>query len=42
MKLPMAMVDRWTLLMAVIAVLQLIVAVMSKKQNESEDDGANA
>ena len=42
MKLPMAMVDRWTLLMVIIAVLQLIVAVMSKKQNESEDDGANA
>ena len=42
MSLPVAMVDRWTLLMAVIAVLQLIVAVMSKKQNESEDDGANA
>lgn len=42
MKLPMAMVDRWTLLMVIIAVLQLIVAAMSKKQNESEDDGANA
>lgn len=42
MKLPMAMVDRWTLLMVIIAVLQGIVAVMSKKQNESEDDGANA
>ena len=38
MKLPMIMVDRWTLLMAVIAVLQLIVAVMSKKQKESQDD----
>ena len=38
----MAMVDRWTLLMVIIAVLQGIVAVMSKKQNESEDDGANA
>ena len=44
MKLPMIMVDRWTLLMAVIAVLQLIVAVMSKKQKESQDeeDEANA
>ena len=42
MKLPMAMVDRWTLLMVIIAVLQVIVAAMSKKQNESEDDGANA
>ena len=38
MKLPMIMVDRWTLLMAVIAVLQLIVAVMSKKQKESQDE----
>ena len=42
MKLPMAMVDRWTLLMVIIAVLQVIVAAMSKKQNESEDDEANA
>ena len=44
MKLPMIMVDRWTLLMAVIAVLQLIVTVMSKKQKESQDeeDEANA
>ena len=44
MKLPMIIVDRWTLLMAVIAVLQLIVAVMSKKQKESQDeeDEANA
>ena len=44
MKLPMIMVDRWTLLMVVIAVLQLIVAVMSKKQKESQDeeDEANA
>ena len=38
MKLPMIMVDRWTLLMVVIAVLQLIVAVMSKKQKESQDE----
>ena len=41
MKLPMAMVDRWTLLMVIIAVLQVIVAAMSKKQNESQDDEAN-
>ena len=38
MRLPMIMVDRWTLLMVIIAVVQLIVAVLCKKKKESEED----
>ena len=38
MRLPMVMTDRWTLLMAIIAVVQLIVAVLCKKKKESEED----
>ena len=38
MRLPMIMVDRWTLLMVIIAVVQLIVAVLCKKKKEYEED----
>ena len=38
MRLPMVMTDRWTLLMVIIAVVQLIVAVLCKKNKESEED----
>ena len=38
MRLPMIMVDRWTLLMVIIAVVQLIVAVLCKKRKEYEED----
>ena len=42
MRLPMIMVDRWTLLMVIIAVVQLIVAVLCKKKKESEEDEGEA
>ena len=38
MRLPMVMTDRWTLLMVIIAVVQLIVAVLCKKKKEYEED----
>ena len=44
MSLPMVFVDRWTLLMVIIAVIQIVVAVLSlkDKQEPDEDDAANA
>ena len=45
MRLPMVLVDRWTLLMIVIALIQVIVAFFSKKKKEEpekEDQAVNA
>ena len=44
MRLPMIFVDRWTLLMVIIAVIQIVVAVLciKEKQEPDEDDAATA
>ena len=44
MSQPMVFVDRWTLLMVIIAVIQIVIAVLSMKdkQEPDEDDAANA
>ena len=36
MRLPMVLVDKWTLLMVIIALVQLLVAYFSKKTQEPE------
>lgn len=38
MRNPMILVDRWTLLMVILAVLQVLVAVFARKQKEQRDD----
>lgn len=38
MSLPMAMTDKWTLLMAVFALLNVVFAFLSKKQTEDEEE----
>lgn len=44
MRLPMVFTDRWTLLMVIIAVIQVIVAILSikEKQEPDEDNAARA
>ncbi len=44
MSLPMVFVDKWTLLMVIIAVIQIVIAVLSMRNREEpdEDDQANA
>ena len=37
MRLPMVLVDKWTLLMVVIALVQLLVAYFSKKKTEEPE-----
>ena len=37
MRLPMVLIDRWTLLMAIIALIQVVVALISKKKYEDAD-----
>lgn len=37
MRQPMVFVDRWTILMAVIALAQVAVAVLSKKKKQEAD-----
>ena len=41
---PMVFVDKWTLLMVIIAVIQIVIAVLSMKdkQEPDEDEAANA
>ena len=42
MRLPMIIVDRWTLLMLFIALVQVVVTIFSKKHDkENDDDDAN-
>ena len=38
MSLPMAFVDSWTLLMVIIAVVQVVIAVMAMRDKEEEED----
>ncbi|MEA5050887.1 MAG: MBG domain-containing protein, partial [Oscillospiraceae bacterium] len=38
MKNPMVFTDKWTLLMAVIAIIQVVVAFLSKKSNKDDDE----
>ena len=38
MRLDMVIIDRWTLLMAVIALVQIILAVFSKKSSKEEEN----
>ena len=44
MRNPMVFVDKWTLLMVIIAVIQIVIAVLSMKdkQEPDEDEAANA
>lgn len=39
MKNPMAFTDKWTLLMAVIFVIQLVVMLLARKSDETEENG---
>ena len=42
MRLDMVIIDRWTLLMVIIALVQIILVVLSKKsskEEENEEDG---
>ena len=41
-RLPITLVDRWTLLMVLIALVQLAVCVVAKKAQNSESDGSAA
>ena len=38
MRLPMRLVDRWTLLMVIIAIVQIVVAVLCKKRKNKDDE----
>ena len=38
MSLPMQFTDKWTLLMAVIALAQIVIAMLSKKSKQDPDD----
>ena len=38
MRLPMVLVDRWTLLMAIIALIQVVVALISKKKHGEAEE----
>ncbi|MEA4911238.1 MAG: MBG domain-containing protein, partial [Oscillospiraceae bacterium] len=38
MKNPMVFTDKWTLLMAVIAIVQIVVAFLSRKSNKDDDE----
>ena len=38
MRLPMIMIDRWTLLMVIILAVQIVAAVLNKKASENEED----
>ena len=38
MRLPMVLIDRWTLLMAIIALIQVVVALISKKKYEEAEE----
>ena len=38
MSLPMAMFDKWTVLMAVILAVQVVAAIFNKKASELEED----
>ena len=38
MSLPMALIDKWTLLMAVVLVAQIMAAIFNKKASELDDD----
>ena len=42
MSLPMAMVDKWTVLMAVMLVAQIIAAALNKKASKLDDDEEGA
>ena len=41
MRLPMVFTDRWTLLMALIALVQLIVCFFAKKEQETSDNNTS-
>lgn len=41
MRQPMILVDRWTLLMVLIALVQLVVCLFAKKQKDTPDDPEN-
>ena len=38
MSQPMAFVDRWTLLMVILAVIQIVIAVLSMKDKQEPDE----
>lgn len=40
MSLPMAFVDNWTVLMVIIAVVQVVIAIMAMKDKEEDDEEA--
>ena len=42
MSLPMALIDKWTLLMAVVLVAQIVAAIFNKKASELDDDEEEA
>ena len=42
MSLPMIWIDKWTILMAVMAIIQGGIMVMSKKKYEEEEEEQNA
>ena len=42
MLLPMVIVDRWTLLMVAIALVQVVITALSKKRDEEQEENDNA
>ena len=42
MRLPMVLVDRWTILMVIIGLVQIVVALLSKKKKEEPEEEAAA
>ena len=42
MSLPMAMIDKWTVLMVAMLAVQIVAAVFNKKAAEAEDDQETA
>ena len=42
MLLPMVIVDRWTLLMVAIALVQVVVTALSKKRDEEQEENSSA
>ena len=39
---PMALTDRWTILMAVILMIQAVVAILAKKEDKEEEEDSEA